>query len=433
MINFKENTQFDISELNRRLANLFRIGTVEEVRYDKEGKPSDPEVPWFSNEDQNGLYRGPLYRVRMHDHFTYWIPQLQLRAGEDQSYFAYEKGEQVAVFSLSGDPMQGVIFGALPSDKYRPPVGLDDLSKDLRPWRESIDRKRYKDDHDNREDRSPRKKETNSDKIGIPPRHLWQWDFHGKSQYQYIHDEDTKTIHNHQSFDDDTVLEFSWNYENQTHTHHWHYADGADYRYHYDEKAKTHSQEWFYPDGRILAYFWDEKNQAHYKTHTHADGQVYKQHWNEAAQTHLKQRTYPDGRIERYFWNEKNDLHESKTTHADGRIETQSSQGGNSLKRIEFADGTVQTYRHGDTNTHETQYKDGSFVVYDLDTQEMHSHSAKVLKASAVEKIQIKAPKVFIEGDVGIKGNVSVNGDISNTGNITSDGVHKAASHIILP
>ncbi len=402
MIDLKQTPEFDTSELNRRLANLIRVGTIEQARYDEEGKPSDPEVPWFSNEDQNGFYRGPLYRVRMLDHLTYWIPQLQLRAGEDQSYTVYEVGEQVMVFSPSGDPMQGMVFGALPSDKYRPPVGLDDQSKDLRPWRESIERKRYKDGclveydrylhrflslypdktqftawfHDDREDRSPHKKETNSDKINVPPRHLWQWDFHGESQYQYIHDEDEKFIHNHQQFDDGTVLEFTWDYEKQTHTHHWHYADDTDYSYHYDEKAQTHRQDWLYPDGRVVSYFWDEKS----------------------------------------------DLHEAKVTHADGRIETQSSQGGNSLKRIEFADGTSQTYRHGDTNSHETQYRDGSFVVYNLDTQEMHCHSKKRLKASAVEELHLDAPNIVIKGDV------TVDGNINNTGKITSEGKHKAKS-----
>jgi len=142
-MNNTEHTAWNAAESNRRIDLLFRIGTIVEAKFEEKGY-SEEEVNW-TNEDKNNYFRGPLYRVEMADNKTYWMPMLALRAGKDQSYWALEIGEQVAVLAASGDPMQSVIIGALYQDTYRPPVGLDDGTSDKRPWRASVKRERFAD------------------------------------------------------------------------------------------------------------------------------------------------------------------------------------------------------------------------------------------------------------------------------------------------
>lgn len=80
----------DITELNRILANMIAIGTVESVDYG-----------------------AATARVRIGDLVTAGLPMQAGRAGANQTWSPYEVGEQVIVVSPSGNLSCGIIMGAL--------------------------------------------------------------------------------------------------------------------------------------------------------------------------------------------------------------------------------------------------------------------------------------------------------------------------------
>lgn len=90
-------TDFEITELNRRLANLIRIGTIAEADYDK-----------------------ALVRVQIGELKTGWLPWLTARAGGDHTWWAPEQGEQVMILSPGGDLAQGVVLAGLYQDAHPP-------------------------------------------------------------------------------------------------------------------------------------------------------------------------------------------------------------------------------------------------------------------------------------------------------------------------
>ncbi len=81
---------YPLADLERRLANLLRVGTVEEV-------------------DHNNA----LARVQLGNNHTVALPWLTQRAGGDRTWWPVEVGEQVVILSPSGDLTQGIILGAL--------------------------------------------------------------------------------------------------------------------------------------------------------------------------------------------------------------------------------------------------------------------------------------------------------------------------------
>jgi len=82
--------EFAVTELDRRLANILRLGTVEEADYAK-----------------------ARVRIRCGDLLTGWLPWMTGRAGKDLDWWAPDIGEQVMVLSPSGEPAQGaVLLGA---------------------------------------------------------------------------------------------------------------------------------------------------------------------------------------------------------------------------------------------------------------------------------------------------------------------------------
>lgn len=101
-------------ELMRRLDNMIRLGTVEEV--DASAKPA------------------PLIRVISGRLLTGWIPYFLLAAGEDRDGYAPSKGEGCVVFSPAGDPAQGFALCGLPTDQY--PAAAFDQSKRVRQYRD---------------------------------------------------------------------------------------------------------------------------------------------------------------------------------------------------------------------------------------------------------------------------------------------------------
>jgi phage baseplate assembly protein V len=99
---------FEITELHRRVGNLLKIGRIEEVNY-------------------AGVI--PLCRVRIADLLTGWLPMLALRAGPDNCWWPLEINEQVMVLSPSGDPVQGVVLGAINQQQFAAQADRSDIHR----------------------------------------------------------------------------------------------------------------------------------------------------------------------------------------------------------------------------------------------------------------------------------------------------------------
>ncbi|WP_426394283.1 phage baseplate assembly protein V [Ralstonia sp. R-29] len=84
----------DLAELARLLENLIRIGTVADVRH------SAP----------------PAVRVSAGGITTTWLPWCERRAGGTRTWNPPSKGEQVVLLCPSGDPANGIVLCAIPSD-----------------------------------------------------------------------------------------------------------------------------------------------------------------------------------------------------------------------------------------------------------------------------------------------------------------------------
>ncbi|MBS9529969.1 phage baseplate assembly protein V [Wolbachia endosymbiont of Rhagoletis cerasi] len=96
---------FAISELNRKLANIIRIGLVKEVDYEK-----------------------ARVRVKIGEFITDWLPWVTARAGEDRSWFVPNIDEQVIVLSPFGELSLGVVLPAIYQEKYPPPENKKEIS-----------------------------------------------------------------------------------------------------------------------------------------------------------------------------------------------------------------------------------------------------------------------------------------------------------------
>lgn len=90
---------FDTTELDRRLANLIRFGTIAQADY-----------------------IAAKVRVQAGDILTGWLPWLSQRAGGNKSWHAPEIGEQVIILSPSGELSQGVVLASLFQALMPPPV-----------------------------------------------------------------------------------------------------------------------------------------------------------------------------------------------------------------------------------------------------------------------------------------------------------------------
>lgn len=86
-------TDFAIAESVRTAENALRIGTVAELDAKK-----------------------ARVRIKIGELLTDWIPWLVQRAGDDVAWWSPSVGEQMAVFSPSGDFAQAFCTGALYSD-----------------------------------------------------------------------------------------------------------------------------------------------------------------------------------------------------------------------------------------------------------------------------------------------------------------------------
>lgn len=94
---------FDISELNRRLTNIIRLGKVLDTNYTK---------------------IIPRVKIAVGDLETAWLPILTQRAGHDSTWWPLNIGEQVIVLSPSGELAQGVVLGSINQQAF-PAMGND--------------------------------------------------------------------------------------------------------------------------------------------------------------------------------------------------------------------------------------------------------------------------------------------------------------------
>ncbi len=96
---------FAIAELNRKLANIIRIGLIKEVDYEK-----------------------ARVRVQVGEFLTDWLPWITMKAGEDRSWFAPNVDEQVIVLSPFGELSLGVVLPAIYQEKYPPPENKKEIN-----------------------------------------------------------------------------------------------------------------------------------------------------------------------------------------------------------------------------------------------------------------------------------------------------------------
>jgi phage baseplate assembly protein V len=95
-----------ISELDRRLANIVRQGTITEL------------------DDANARVK-----VDIGDLVTDWLPFHAARAGEDRTWHAPEPGEQVTILSPSGELSQGTVIPGIYQTKYDAPGNVRTKSR----------------------------------------------------------------------------------------------------------------------------------------------------------------------------------------------------------------------------------------------------------------------------------------------------------------
>lgn len=102
------DTELRLAELERRLANLARIGTIAEADH-----------------------AAARVRVAIGEILTGWLPWLAHRAGGDRAWWAPEVGEQVLVVSPGGDLAQGIVCPSLYSATSPAPADSPDIRREV--------------------------------------------------------------------------------------------------------------------------------------------------------------------------------------------------------------------------------------------------------------------------------------------------------------
>jgi phage baseplate assembly protein V len=97
-----------VSELERRMANLVRIGTIVEADY-----------------------AAARVRVASGTLVSGWLPWLTHRAGQDVTWSAPDIGEQVLVVSADGDTTRGVVIPALYRDAAPPTADVPTIARSV--------------------------------------------------------------------------------------------------------------------------------------------------------------------------------------------------------------------------------------------------------------------------------------------------------------
>lgn len=86
----------NIAELQRKLANIIRIGVVKEIDYEK-----------------------AKVKVKVGEFLTDFLPWIASKAGEDRSWAPPSIDEQVIVFSPLGELSLGVVLAGIYQQKYQ--------------------------------------------------------------------------------------------------------------------------------------------------------------------------------------------------------------------------------------------------------------------------------------------------------------------------
>lgn len=86
---------FAIAELQRKLANIVRIGVVKEIDYEK-----------------------AKVRVKIGEFLTDYLPWITSKAGKDRDWSPPDIDEQVMIFSPLGELSLGVVLGGIYQEKY---------------------------------------------------------------------------------------------------------------------------------------------------------------------------------------------------------------------------------------------------------------------------------------------------------------------------
>lgn len=98
-------TDFSIAEQTRVAETAIKVGTVSEVNV-----------------------KNARVRLKIGDLLTNWLPWLTHRAGDDVTWWCPSIGEQMAVFSPSGDLAQAFCVPAIYSDLLPPPLPPEELT-----------------------------------------------------------------------------------------------------------------------------------------------------------------------------------------------------------------------------------------------------------------------------------------------------------------
>ncbi|MEC4735612.1 phage baseplate assembly protein V [Wolbachia endosymbiont (group A) of Andrena dorsata] len=98
-------SNFAISELQRKLANIVRIGVVKEVDYEK-----------------------AKVRVQIGELLTDYLPWITSKAGKDRDWFPPDIDEQVVIFSPFGELSLGVVLGGIYQEKYAAPENKKEIN-----------------------------------------------------------------------------------------------------------------------------------------------------------------------------------------------------------------------------------------------------------------------------------------------------------------
>jgi len=104
-----------IAELDRRLANIVRVGTVVAFRA---GAVDGSQIP--------------MVQVDLGDLTTDWLPVAMARAGGNGSYDTPEVGEQVLLFAPSGELANAYVMGSIPQTSK--PAKFTDQDKTGYAW-----------------------------------------------------------------------------------------------------------------------------------------------------------------------------------------------------------------------------------------------------------------------------------------------------------
>lgn len=91
-------SNFAISELQRKLANIVRIGVIKEVDYEK-----------------------AKVRVKIGELLTDFLPWITSRAGEERSWLPPSINEQVVILSPLGELSLGVVLAGIYQQNYSAP------------------------------------------------------------------------------------------------------------------------------------------------------------------------------------------------------------------------------------------------------------------------------------------------------------------------